>query len=855
MNGTLAASTGSTANLFLINNQGISFGPEANLELGGSFTSSTANEILFDDGVSLASNTPTPATASLLKVSQPIGLGFLANNSGSSMSAPITVSATGNLLVFGSSAQPNAQFVNRQFRQAPGSLPPGFPTFSALSVQPSESVRLIGNGVTLTGGNLIAESGTIEIGSVAVGEVHISPSTLSASQTPGSTPNTTSTGTLSYDKVSAFSDITLSNSASLDVSAPNPGQIFLASRNLSVGERSAVLAETLAGGSPTTDPFTGGGLIDIQSTGLMQVSDVPPGTPGFPFFSYLSVDTAPNTSNPGGLINLQAQNLTITDGAQIGANTFGAGQAGTLRLTVDDQLSLIGLGEFGLSAIFSAAASPGTGDAGRIFINTTELLLQDGGRISTTSETTGATGSIKIDAKHIQVEGTTPVLEDRLPDGSIEFFLEGSAIESDNRGSALEAGLGIEIVASQVLVTEGGQITAATAGPGNAGNVTVTADEITVSGRAALAAPDNNGGPSSISTVVAPTAEGNGSTVTLNSRQISVLAGGQISTGTVGLGNAGNLIVNSDAVLISGSTAAGKSGLFASAIFGPGNGGNLTVNADQLQVLDGGTISVSNFPSSPTSPIPPGQGAAGNLTIEARQIVLQGEALLNADTAIGDRGNINITTEALALRTGSRITTNATAQATGGNININATDGFILALPNENSDITANAEFGRGGRVNIVAQDVLGIEARPALTEQSDITTSSEFGAAGETRLETLETEIREDAPALPESTDIPAVAQGCNTGGAGRFVQTGRGGTGTTPYGILNSRNSLPDVSLPSALATDSPSSEVAIPLSTTNPGLTEAQNWTTNTKGEVVLLAVDISEQESARCLNWRS
>jgi len=837
INGGLAASPGSTANLFFVNPQGISFGPGAHLALGGDFTASTASEILFDNGSRLAANAATPTTPALLTVSQPIGLGFLADSVGNATSASITVSSTGNLLLLGSRSQPNAQFVNRQFRQIQNPLPPGFPPFSALSVQPNQSIRLVGNGVSLTGGNLIAEGGNIEIGSVEIGEVGLDTATAS------------SEGTLNYGQVDTFSDIALSSSASLDVSAPNPGQIFLASRNLSVGERSAILAETLAS-TNNNSQFTGGGLIDIQSTGLVQVSDFPPGTPGLPFFSYLSVDAAPGTVNPGGLLNLQAQNLTVTDGAQLGANAFGSGQAGTLQLTVDDTINLIGLGSSSLSGIYSSA-SLGTGDAGRIMINAGALNLQAGGSISVTSETVGASGDITIEANSVLVEGTTPLIE---VDGT-ELAFE-STIQSDNSPFSTGTGGDIKIEADQVLIDQGGEITAGTNSSGDAGSIDISADSITVSGESALSGP-GFGGPSIIATVVsgAPTASGKGGTLSLNSRQLSVLNGGQITTGTLGAGSAGDLTVESDSILIAGSGSGGASGLFAGALQNSGNGGNLNIRAETLEVINGGTISVGNFSSLPTSPTQ-GRGDAGDLRIDAREIALRNGARLNADTAVGDRGNITLTTRSLALRNGSRITTNATGPATGGNIDINASSGFIVAPLEENSDITANAEFGSGGQVNIIAQNVLGIAARPTLTSQSDITASSEFGTAGETRLATVETEIREEPPALPQSTQVPTVAQGCDASNAGRFVQTGRGGIGTTPYGILNSRNSLPDVSLPSALAADSAaaiSSETA--SNAAEPNLTEAKGWATNTDGEVVLFVADTHRQENARCLNWQS
>ena len=62
------------ANLFLINPAGIVFGEGAALDIGGSFTASTAESVVFNDDVEFdatqGSNSP------LLTVSQPIGLNF-----------------------------------------------------------------------------------------------------------------------------------------------------------------------------------------------------------------------------------------------------------------------------------------------------------------------------------------------------------------------------------------------------------------------------------------------------------------------------------------------------------------------------------------------------------------------------------------------------------------------------------------------------------------------------------------------------------------------------------------------------------------------------------------------------------
>ncbi len=111
-----------SANLFLINPNGIIFGPNAQLNIGGSFFATTANSLKFADGTEL--NTSLSQTPPLLTVSVPIGLQY---------------------------GQPGAIAVQG----------------AHLSVQPSQTLALIGGEVALSGGTLSAESGRVELGGVA----------------------------------------------------------------------------------------------------------------------------------------------------------------------------------------------------------------------------------------------------------------------------------------------------------------------------------------------------------------------------------------------------------------------------------------------------------------------------------------------------------------------------------------------------------------------------------------------------------------------------------------------------------------------------------------------------------------
>src|SRR4028118_608284 len=65
------------SNLFLINPRGIVFGPNARLDVRGSFLAATADSIVFNNGVEFSSTNPQGAP--LLTVNIPVGLRFREN--------------------------------------------------------------------------------------------------------------------------------------------------------------------------------------------------------------------------------------------------------------------------------------------------------------------------------------------------------------------------------------------------------------------------------------------------------------------------------------------------------------------------------------------------------------------------------------------------------------------------------------------------------------------------------------------------------------------------------------------------------------------------------------------------------
>jgi large exoprotein involved in heme utilization and adhesion len=217
---------------------------------------------------------------------------------------------------------------------------------------------------------------------------------------------------------------------------------------------------------------------------------------------------------------------------------------------------------------------------------------------------------------------------------------------------------------------------------------------------------------------------------------------------------------------------------------GTGRGGDINITTQTLSLSNGAEIGSGVFSTG-------GTGIGGNINIAAKSVFLDNGSAIVSKTVSGDGGNIFLNiSDLLLLRRGSQISTTAgTSQrgGDGGNITIAAPNGFIVGVKSENSDITANAFTGSGGRVNITAQGIFGLEFRPQVTELSDITASSTFGQSGVVTLNLPNVDPSRGLVQLPQGViDTNRIlANSCivrdrATGGV--FLVTGKGGLPVRP-------------------------------------------------------------------------
>ena len=335
--------------------------------------------------------------------------------------------------------------------------------------------------------------------------------------------------------------------------------------------------------------------------------------------------------------------------------------------------------------------------------------------------------------------------------------------------------------------------------------------------------------------------------VVLNTGNLFIQDGANISTTTFGNGPAGTLIVNAtDVIELSGTGISNPVGVIVEipsslvsssgradfpGLVGNGAAGELQVTADELIIRDGGAIAIDSL----------GSGDAGTLNATANLIHLDNGGTINAATAAGNGGNIELQTSILLLRHGSNINTNA-GNADGGNIDINSA--FLIAL--ENSDITANAQQGRGGQVSVTAQNILGTDFREVLTLESDITATSALGPEfnGIVALDTPELEPDSGLVELPTALNDPTeqIVAGCPADSNNSFVIGGQNGLPANPTQRLQTSfgwqdwRFLNDIS-PTITESDLPTTEQTT-ISDKQP-LREASHVQMNKNGQVVLAA----------------
>ncbi|MDZ8086321.1 MAG: filamentous hemagglutinin N-terminal domain-containing protein [Nostoc sp. DedQUE12b] len=562
----------------------------------------------------------------------------------------------------------------------------------------------------------------------------------------------------------------------------NGGNIFIDSGDFSLVDGAQLVASTSGVGNA--------GNVNVLVTGAVDIAGEKND-----FLSGIRSIVGTGTVGNGGNIFIDSGDFSLSDGAQLEASTYGQGNAGNVTVGAKNAVDLTGN-----AYIFSTVEAGGVGKGGNIDINAATLSLSDGALLVTITRGASATqpaGQGNAGNVNILVTGTVDIA------GEKNGFLSG--IRSNVEMGTVGNGGNIFIDSGDFSLVDGAQLVASTSGVGNAGNIRINAkDAITVSGT-----NQEKAFSSALFTFTDSTSTGKGGDITVNTNIFRVSDGALLDARTRNNVKGGDITVNANVF------EALNGGQLTTTTSSNGRAGKITVNADDKLIISGSDSNysdrITNFPDNVVNigansglfVSSTGSGITGDIEINSPKITLDNQGKLNAESASGNGGNIKVNSDLLLLRRGAQISTNAGTEKLGGNGgNININSRFIVAVPEENSDISANAFTGSGGNIQINSQGIFGIESRPKLTEKSDITASSELGVSGVTNINTPDnSSIQNSFTGLsPNVIDTNAlIANSCISRGSKRqensFTITGSGALRYTPGDVLTSAYTTGDV------------------------------------------------------------
>lgn len=645
IDGMLATSVGSVANLYLLNPSGIIFGANASLNVGGAFTATTANYVRLADGNTFDASTPSN---SILTAAAPAAFGFLGANI-----APIQSQAW-------------------------------------LSVPDGQTLALIGGDVTATG-DMTALGGKINIASVAsAGEVVLTPS-LDVS------------GFASLGSVLVNSRVDVSENLN-SLSSVQSGSIYIQGGTIVVGPSGGLYSNTFstAGGGIALAARDG-----LTMQGILSTTTFGGGTGGninldanamLLDFAYIFADTQGGNA---GAVNINANQLSVVNGSWVSsdARLGSTGIGGSVNVNVTGALAMAN------SKVTTLAN--GSGNGGSIALNAASIIL-DKSKVSANTHGFGNAGSVLVNAGQLDILNSSTLSSDTYGMGNGGDITLNASRAALNFGGVFadtydvgNAGR-VVINASQLDVLNASWVSSdgIKASMGNAGRVNLNiANRLAVSGLSQISSVANglgNGGDIVIkagamtldhSKIYADsTLLGNAGSVTINANQLDVLNGSQVSSFSQSLGNAGAININ-----VKGLFTASNSSFLSSAYWG-GNGGPITLSADRM-LLDNSIVRADTLDV----------GNAGFVTISANQLdVLNGSIISSSSTWLGNAGDINVkVTGALTARNGS-FSSVASGGGNSGNINFSATS----MLLDKTTVYADTSDVGNAGTVKLNASQM-----------------------------------------------------------------------------------------------------------------------------------------------------
>ncbi|ODS24428.1 hypothetical protein AB835_03780 [Candidatus Endobugula sertula] len=385
----------------------------------------------------------------------------------------------------------------------------------------------------------------------------------------------------------------------------------------------AVNVEVLGGGQISSSTFSAGDAGSITVSADLLLVD----RAGSVFFTGIFSDTDVTSMGDAGSIDIQAGEIEVLGGGEIGSNTFGAGDAGSIAVLAE-RLSIDRVGADFLTGIFSDTDVMSTGDAGSIDIQAGEIEVFGGGEISSSTFGAGGASRISVLADQLLMDGTSS--------GFVTGILTRAGPTSSGNAGSLMIDTRTATLGNRAVVSS------ATTGTGRAGNVVVSVVlDLSLSDQATISTETVDGFDPLLPT-----------SIQLTAQNLSLDGGSSINTNANGTADAGAIDLNvvdtirmfDDSRLSTESVQGGgqitvqvnellhlkNSEVTTSVAQGGGNGGDIFVDPEFI-LLDNSSVIAQAF-----------AGAGGNITLIADYVIRSAGSVIDASSRLGIDGQVDI---------------------------------------------------------------------------------------------------------------------------------------------------------------------------------------------------------------------
>lgn len=414
---------------------------------------------------------------------------------------------------------------------------------------------------------------------------------------------------------------------------------------------------------------------------------------------------------PGQLSENTSGEISLRAGSQVSSSSTQGQAAGNIVLQ-SAQISLDGsiTNADGLTSPAETAvranAHAYAARSGDILVKAQRVSLQNDARFSSSSFNAADAGDIRMQAESLEVNGG----------GSIAGVFS-QANQSGEQSSGRGGNIALEL-SRELSLKNGAQISASTFSDQAAGGIQIRSGTISIDGSEAR-------GPDTGILSLSYGGKGAGGNIEIvNQGLLQIRASGQISSATMGSGNAADLKVTTAKLEIDGEAISTGINSISS---GAGQAGNLhVVVSDDALLKNFGGVSSSSF----------GTGKAGEIHFSARNLTIDGKGLgggiysdsgdfrTAATFAGGDAGSINLAIQdSLKLSDSGRISSTTYTRGKSGQILVQAGQ---LVLQGAGSGVFAET-IGQGdaGAIQVFASQ------RIDLLQGAQISSSTRFAGKG----------------------------------------------------------------------------------------------------------------------------